>query len=120
MKRKTKISVEKNSEQGRKGVKTLGITLLAAAAAGAIAVLIVRDQMARHRRNLFSPNVLRRLAALAYMAKRPATVDSIMLLRDFITWERRPLLRGRARSILVRMEEEARALEAKAAAEKVG
>jgi hypothetical protein len=76
--------------------------------------------MARHRRNLFSPNVLQRLAALAYMAKSAASVDSIMLLRDFITWEPRPLLRGRARAILTRMEEEARALVAQSAAEKVG
>jgi hypothetical protein len=116
--KKPKITLEK-SAGGRKGLKVATLTVLAAAAAGAIAVLIVRDQMSRHRRNLFSPNVLQRLAALAFMAKSPASVDSIMLLRDFITWEPRRLLRGRARSILRRMEEEARALEAKAATEKV-
>jgi hypothetical protein len=46
-------------------------------------------------------------------------VDSILLLRDFIRWEPRRLLRSRARTILLRMEEEARALRERAA-EKVG
>jgi hypothetical protein len=118
--KKTKISIEKKSGPGRKALKVAGITLVAAAAAGVVAILIVRDQMARHRRNLFSPNVLQRLAALGYMARSPATVDSIMLLRDFVSWEPRRLLRGRAKAILERMEEEARALKERAAAEKVG
>jgi hypothetical protein len=120
VKKKTKISIEDTPGRSGKSLKVLGLTLLAAAAAGAALVLIVKDQMSRHRRNLFSPNVLQRLAALAYVAKRPASVDAITLLRDFIHWEPRPLLRGRARAILARMEKEARELEARAAAEKVG
>ena len=109
--------MESNSARDRRGLRIAAITVLAAAAAGAIAVLIVRDQVARHRRDLFSPNVLQRLAALSFMAKSTAGVDSIMLLRDFISWEPRGLLRGRARSIVSRMEED---LKDKAAAEKVG
>jgi hypothetical protein len=42
------------------------------------------------------------------MAKAEATVDNITLLRDFVAWEPRRLLRNRARSILRRMEGEAR------------
>lgn len=84
------------------------ITLLAAAVAGAGLALVVRDQMSRHRRNLFSPQPLRRLAALGYMSREDATVDNITLLRDFIAWEPRKLLRNRARGIVERMERQAR------------
>lgn len=90
-----------------KKLRTAGITVLAAAAAGAIAALVIRDQITRHRRDLFSPHPLRRLAALTHMNREPASVDAIRLLRDFIAWEPRTLLRKRARSIMVRMEDEA-------------
>ncbi len=89
-------------------LKTVGLTVLATAAAGAVATLVVRDQMSRHRRDLFSPHALRRLAALGYMAGEEATVDNITLLRDFIAWEPRKLLRSRAQAIVRRMEEQAR------------
>jgi hypothetical protein len=88
-------------------LKVAGITVLAAAAAGAIAALIVRDQISRHQRNLFSSSALRRLAALGHMAKAAASVDNIRLLRDFIAWEPRRLLRERAAAIVRRMELEA-------------
>jgi hypothetical protein len=88
-------------------LKVAGITILAAAAAGALAALIVRGQMSRHRRNLFSPHALRRLAALGHMAREPATVDNIRVLRDFLSWEPRGLLRDRAAVIVHRMETEA-------------
>jgi hypothetical protein len=87
--------------------KIATVTVLAAAAAGAVAALILRDQVSRHRRNLFSPHALRRLAALGHMARAETSVDLITLLRDFIAWEPRRLLRNRARSILERMELEA-------------
>ena len=90
-------------------LKTVGLTVLATAAAGAVATLLVRDQMSRHRRDLFSPHSLRRLAALGYMAGEEATVDNVTLLRDFISWEPRKLLRSRAQAIVRRMEDEARA-----------
>lgn len=96
-----------NERFGRK-LKLAGITLLALSAAGAVAAFLVRDQMSRHRRDLFSPHALRRLAALGYMAGEHTSVDHITLLRDFIAWEPRPLLRGRAQAIVLRMEEEAR------------
>jgi len=88
-------------------LKVAGITILAAAAAGAVAALIVRDQMSRHQRNLFSSSALRRLAALGHMARESASVDNIRLLRDFIAWEPRRLLRERAAAIVRRMEMEA-------------
>lgn len=91
-----------------KALRTTGIAVLAAAAAGALAALFVRDQMNRHRRDLFSPLTLRRLAALGHMSREEPSVDNINLLRDYIAWEPRRLLRKRARTIVQRMEREAR------------
>jgi hypothetical protein len=87
-----------------KKLKAAGITVVATAVAGALAALIIRDQISRHRRNLFSPNALRRLAALGHMSREEASVDNIRLLRDFGAWEPRKLLRNRARAIVDRME----------------
>ena len=94
-----------------RALKAAGITALALGAAGTAAAFLVRDQMSRHRRDLFSPRALRRLAALGYMAGEHTSVDNINLLHDFIAWERRPLLRSRAQAIAARMEDEARARE---------
>lgn len=87
-------------------LKTTGIALLAAAAAGAVAALVIRDQITRHQRNLFSPQSFKRLAALGHMSRESASVSHIRLLRDFIAWEPRKLLRERARAIVARMEGE--------------
>ena len=95
-------------------LRIAGITVVAAAAAGALAAWLVRDQMSRHRKDLFSPHALRRLAALGHMSRADATVDHITLLRDFIAWEPRRLLRKRARAVLDRMEREAEGLLAEA------
>jgi hypothetical protein len=97
-----------------RAAKVAVVTVLAAAAAGALAVLIVRGQIRRHRRDLFSPRPFRRLAALGHMGREPASVDAIRLLRDFIAWEPRKMLRERAESIMDRMTDEVgrRALEA--------
>lgn len=85
-----------------------GLFLLGLGAAGALAALVVRNQVERHRRNLFSPNAFRRLAAIRHLTGEPATIDSVTLLRDFTAWEPRPILRGQASSVLARMEAELR------------
>lgn len=87
-------------------LKIAGITLAATAAAGAAIALIIRDQETRHQRNLFSPNTLQRLAALGFLAREDSSVAYVTLLRDFIAWEPRSLLRSRAKAILARMEGE--------------
>lgn len=84
-------------------LRTVGIALAGLAAFAALGVLLVRDQMSRHRRDLFNPHPLRRLAALGYIDRHP-DVENAHLLRDFLTWERRPMLRRRAAAILDRME----------------
>lgn len=81
-----------------------GVAVAAAAAAGAALALVVRDQIHRNRRDLFSKTWLRRLAALGYMAKERPSVDNVNLLRDFIAREPTRLLRARAAAILERME----------------
>ena len=68
--------------------------------------------MDRHRRNLFSPYPLKRLACLGHMAGSEASVPNINLLRDFVAWEPKRLLRNRARVILKRMEDQAREVSA--------
>ena len=88
-------------------LKITTITVLAAGAAGAVLALIVRDQIARHQQDLFSPYSWRRLAALGFMKREETSVDNINLLRDFVAWEPRRLLRSRARIIVRRMEDEA-------------
>jgi hypothetical protein len=86
-------------------VRTTAFALLAVAAAAALGVLLVRDQISRSRRDLFSAHPLRRLAALEYLGGAPASVDTALLLRDYLAWERRPILRRRAQGVLARVEE---------------
>ena len=91
--------------ESKRIVRTTAFALLAAAAVAAVGVLLVRDQISRSRRDLFSPHPLRRLAALEYLGGVPASVDTVLLLRDFLAWEQRPLLRKRAAAVLQRLEE---------------
>ncbi|HLM67630.1 MAG TPA: hypothetical protein VK358_08895 [Longimicrobium sp.] len=96
----------------RRILRTTAITVLALAGVAALGVLLVRDQISRSRRDLFSPHPLRRLAALEYLGGRTASVDTVLLLRDYLAWEQRPILRKRAAAVLARLEDalEARAL----------
>jgi hypothetical protein len=90
--------------QNKRILRTTAFTLLAVAAVAAVGVLLVRDQISRSKRDLFSPHPLRRLAALEYLGSVAASVDTVLLLRDFLAWEPRPLLRKRAQGVLVRLE----------------
>lgn len=85
-------------------LRVAGIGLLVAAVASILGVLFVRDQMSRHRRDLFSSRPLRRLAALGYIAAAPPSVDAIRLLRDYIAWEKQALIRRQATQVLEKME----------------
>ena len=84
--------------------KTIGLTLLVIGAVAGIGALIMRDQISRHKRDLFSGHAFRRFAALGYLARMPASIDLVRTLRDFVAREPRKLLRSRARAILERME----------------
>jgi hypothetical protein len=106
-------------ESSGRRLRVAGLVVVAGIAAGALVTILVRSQISRHRRDLFSASVLDRLAALGYIAREPASIEAITLLRDFISWERRRLLRARARAILNRMEAEALA-ELELAGERAG
>jgi hypothetical protein len=88
----------------RESLRIMGVVLLTVGAAVALGVLVVHDQIARHKRELFSSRPLRRMAALSYLAGREATVEAVQLLRDFVAWEPKPMIRRRAIRILNRME----------------
>ena len=68
-----------------------------------VGVLFWSRQQHRHRRDLFSKHSLRRLAALGYLSGTPS-VDTARLLRDYVQWEPRSVLRRRGRQVLRQVE----------------
>ena len=67
--------------------------------------VLAQRRLAAHRRALFSPRPLRRLAALGYLAGENG-VETVRLLRDYLAWETHPMLRRRAGAIVRRLEAE--------------
>lgn len=59
--------------------------------------------LVRSRSDLFSTQPLRRLSALGYLQGQQE-VETVRLLRDYLSWESQPMLRRRAQSILRRLE----------------
>jgi len=57
------------------------------------------------RRDLFSPFSCRRVAALSYLKGHP-TIETVRLLREYIGWEPRAVLRRRGRRLLKTAETE--------------
>jgi hypothetical protein len=73
-------------------------------AAGAVGGwMLAQRRLTVHQRDLFSPRPLRRLAALGFLAGQSG-VGTIRLLRDYLAWERQPVLRRRAQAILRTLE----------------
>jgi hypothetical protein len=71
---------------------------------GVVAGLLLWSmQIRRSRRDLFSPNPLRRLAALGYLGAEPG-LQNIQLLTEYLRWESKSLLRKRAERLLKRMQ----------------
>jgi hypothetical protein len=71
---------------------------------GIAAGSLVWSRMQRqYRRNLFSKSPLRRVAALGYLRARP-TVNTAQLLREYVAWEPRSILRQRGARMLRRLE----------------
>jgi hypothetical protein len=66
--------------------------------------VLAQRRLETHRRALFSARPLRRLAALGFLAGQSG-VETVRLLRDYLAWERQPMLRRRATAIVRRMEE---------------
>jgi hypothetical protein len=57
----------------------------------------------QYRRNLFSRHTFRRVAALGYLRARPS-VNTAQLLREYVAWEPRSILRDRGVRMLKRLE----------------
>lgn len=93
-------------------LRTAGIALIGIGTFTAVGALVVRDQISRHRRNLFSPRALKRFAALGYLAGAPPSIELVQMLRDYCSWEQNSILRKRSMQIVSRME---RQLEGQAA-----
>jgi hypothetical protein len=71
---------------------------------GVAAGTLLWSRMQRqYRRNLFSKSPLRRVAALGYLRARP-TVNTAQLLREYVAWEPRSILRQRGAKMLRRLE----------------
>ena len=71
---------------------------------GAAAGTLVWSRMQRIcSRDLFSPHPLKRIAALGFLRGRP-TIGTVRLLREYIAWEPRPVLRRRGARLLQRVE----------------
>ncbi len=56
-----------------------------------------------NQRSLYHRRPLRRLAALGWISGRQS-VESVMMLREYLNWERNPVLPRRARRLLARFE----------------
>ena len=69
----------------------------------AVGALVWSMQMQRFRRDLFNPQPLRRLAALGYLSGQPS-FDTARVLREYVGWERRTVLRRRGELLLRRIE----------------
>ena len=83
-----------------RGARFVAVGFLGGVAAGSL----MWSRMQRTcRRNLFSRNPLFRVAALGYLRGKP-TVNTAQLLREYVAWERRPILRQRGARMLKRLE----------------
>ena len=69
-------------------------------ACGALAWSHLQKQ---YRRDLFSRHPLRRFAALTYLKSRHS-VGTVRLLREYIAWERMPVLRDRGVKLMRHVE----------------
>ena len=84
----------------RQKLSFVAVGFLGGVAAGS---LMWTQMQRQYRRNLFSKSPLRRVAALGYLRARP-TVNTAQILREYIAWEPRPILRQRGAQMLKRIE----------------
>ena len=81
-------------------VSFVAVGFLGGVAAG---TLIWSRLQRQYRRNLFSRHMFRRVAALGYLRARPS-VNTAQLLREYVAWEPRSILRERGVRMLKRLE----------------
>ena len=81
-------------------VSFVAVGFLGGVAAGSMVWTHLQRQ---YRRDLFSRSPLRRVAALGYLRARP-TVNTAQILREYVAWEPRAILRDRGAQMLKRIE----------------
>jgi len=79
------------------------LTLAAVIAGAALGWAAAGGWERKNRSELFHRRPLRRLAALGWLERQPGA-ETLRLLRDYLAWERAPLLRRRASALLRRLE----------------
>lgn len=82
--------------------RTWGFVVGFAAGAAAGYAWWTREQ-GRHQRALYHPKPMRRLAALGFLSGQPSA-DAVLVLREYLGWEKNPVLQRRARQLLTRFE----------------
>ena len=84
--------------------RSRGRLITAAFLGGAVAGMVLWSiQLRRSKRDLFNANPIRRYAALGYISAEPS-IESAQILRDYVRWEKKPVLRRRAERVLGRMQ----------------
>jgi hypothetical protein len=86
--------------RGARRLGWFGVGLAAGLAAGVY--WWSREQQV-NRMALYHRAPLRRLAALGWISGQPST-ESVVMLREYLNWERNPVLRRRGRRLLTRFE----------------
>ena len=84
----------------RRRTAWFGVAFIGAFTAGLVWWSKEQEQ---NQRALYSPRPMRRLAALGWLSGSP-TPATIVTLREYVSWERNPVLRRRARRLLTRFE----------------
>ena len=85
-------------------MRSRGLVFTVMASAGLVAGwMFAQHRLAHHKRDLFSRHPLRRMAALQFLAGQGG-VETVRLLRDYVSWEMQPMLRRRGEALLRRMQ----------------
>lgn len=101
--RRREAALRAVNDEGAPEGAGLGLAALGFLGGIAVGLALWSRTQERHRRALFAPQPMKRLAALGFLAGHPGP-DTVRLLTEFVRWERQPLLRQRAQRVLRRME----------------
>ncbi|HYD51913.1 MAG TPA: hypothetical protein VEA99_04775, partial [Gemmatimonadaceae bacterium] len=94
----------RNEMSNRNGVRQTGLVALGFVGGLAVGMAAWSTQLHRSRRELFSGQPWRRLAALGYLGGCRPSQETARLLADYVSWESRPALRRRGERLLRRLE----------------
>ena len=90
----------------RRTVTAATLALLGFASGIAIGLVTWTRYQDRNATSLYSSKARRRLAALSRLSAldaQDATVDTVATLREYVAWERHPILRRRGKDLLTRL-----------------